>query len=400
MLQLPAPYKREKPPLQITYSDEAQLALSDCENAGSLLRAINFICQKTWGFKKQTDRISLTQFERALGWSRTRVTRAVDALERLQLVTVNRSGAINKFTPNEHYIKRGVERKVIEVNTTRGYREALLKQLAEQTTGEWLDVDDKWLDVDAVASSVGATHNYTVENYKDYLLLNYPSAGRSEGVGDLQVSKMRSAYAQHETLGALVEGSDTEWREILQGVPIHLLRMSYRYLLHATENRCIIPKRINPVVLFHMATGAFQLLRKREQCRAERALETQREVLAEADSVDTKQLEHITQQTVERFLERVQQLQTEQQETDRREQVIKQQQAKLREAAQADIERTARIGTPEATTPYEPMERGDDAHRKEFSWLLKNDGIAAASRYIITNCPHLTGELMGAKERE
>lgn len=61
------------------------------------------VLRKTWGFNKKEDYISLTQFQKFTGLSRDSVNDAVDRLVGKNLLVVDKSGFINKFSFNKHH---------------------------------------------------------------------------------------------------------------------------------------------------------------------------------------------------------------------------------------------------------------------------------------------------------
>jgi len=90
--------------------------------SGQAIRAILFVLRKTYGFKKKEDYISLTQFAKNLGTSKTRSSQIVSSLGLMKILTVteNINGKTKKYLFNKDFDLWEIPlRKTLTVNEKR-----------------------------------------------------------------------------------------------------------------------------------------------------------------------------------------------------------------------------------------------------------------------------------------
>lgn len=78
-------------------------ALMKINLSGYQYRIIWAIFRKTYGWHKSTDKISFTQFEKMTGLKRWHIERAVEKLETLNIIIIDRNNRINKYKFNSNY---------------------------------------------------------------------------------------------------------------------------------------------------------------------------------------------------------------------------------------------------------------------------------------------------------
>lgn len=85
-------------------ADEILEALARTDLSGSERRVIDVVMRKTWGYSKKSDRIALSQIEKATGLPRRTISRAVINLERMNILLGTRESlGITTRGLNKHF---------------------------------------------------------------------------------------------------------------------------------------------------------------------------------------------------------------------------------------------------------------------------------------------------------
>ncbi len=87
----------------IDIANELAEALMKVNLSGYQNRIIWCIFRKTYGWHKSTDKISFTQFEKMTGIKRRHIQRAVEKLEALNMIIIDRNNRVNTYKFNSHY---------------------------------------------------------------------------------------------------------------------------------------------------------------------------------------------------------------------------------------------------------------------------------------------------------
>ena len=82
-------------------------ALCFIDLSGSAWRCAVFIVRKTYGYKKKSDRISLSQFELGTGLTRVSVTRGLKELAEKRVIISNHGGYIVEYSINKDHSEWG-----------------------------------------------------------------------------------------------------------------------------------------------------------------------------------------------------------------------------------------------------------------------------------------------------
>ena len=72
--------------------------------SGGEFKIVLFIIHKSWGFNKETDRISLTQFQRGTSLTRPAVVKSIKKLEARKIIVVNRGLLGNNRLLGQEYL--------------------------------------------------------------------------------------------------------------------------------------------------------------------------------------------------------------------------------------------------------------------------------------------------------
>lgn len=78
-------------------------ALIEYPTSGAEDKVLCLILRKTWGFKKKSDQISLTQFTKKVPFSRPTIVKALKSLEGDQVIIVDRTKRINEYMANKFH---------------------------------------------------------------------------------------------------------------------------------------------------------------------------------------------------------------------------------------------------------------------------------------------------------
>lgn len=84
-------------------ANELLEALCSIEVGGACYRVMWVIIRKTYGYNKKQDGISLTQFEKITKMYRPTIIDALDTLEQMHIVNIDRSSYINQYGINKNY---------------------------------------------------------------------------------------------------------------------------------------------------------------------------------------------------------------------------------------------------------------------------------------------------------
>lgn len=71
--------------------------------SGTAHRVLRYIERKTYGFNKKKDYVSISQFEVVLKTDRRTIIRALDALEKSNIIIINRDNITNEYCINKDY---------------------------------------------------------------------------------------------------------------------------------------------------------------------------------------------------------------------------------------------------------------------------------------------------------
>jgi len=84
-------------------ANELLEALCSLEISGACFRVMWVIVRKTYGYQKKIDTISLSQFEKITGMYRPTIIDAMDTLEQMKIIKIDRSNFINGYKLNKNY---------------------------------------------------------------------------------------------------------------------------------------------------------------------------------------------------------------------------------------------------------------------------------------------------------
>lgn len=84
-------------------ANELVEAICTLNVSGTAHRVLRYIERKTYGFHKKKDMISLSQFVEVLNTDRRTITRAIEELEKQNIIKINRGGFTNEYYLNKDY---------------------------------------------------------------------------------------------------------------------------------------------------------------------------------------------------------------------------------------------------------------------------------------------------------
>ncbi len=104
------------------------------------------ICRKTYGWQKDTDKISISQMEKATGISRTTIKECLKNLEEYDLVEIVRKkttygdSEINEYSVKYHDVDEEIEKKFGRAANDQGVGRETTEGVGRQTTPQKKDI--------------------------------------------------------------------------------------------------------------------------------------------------------------------------------------------------------------------------------------------------------------------